>query len=256
MERELRKKGRQLAALPSLLLHALTRGTFRNIFDSTEMSLPSPPSPAPPPEEEQLATTSVRTAFAVFTTLLGIALFLCVCTYLVHRTQPSPLKARGRSFRLTTRQRTGSSRSRTARQPAPASSPYDVTYAASPDGKGKVILTRDGSPDRKKREHRRALHAWSAPAPGLRASVWRRPIDLLRLQPPRPRQPKHARACVRPPRRSVPRQADATSACRAKVDPVRVHLDSALQALDELAYDEEPAASKQARPFPPTLCPS
>ena len=103
------------------------------------------------------------------------------------------------------------------------------------------------------RAQARALHAWSAPAPGLRASVWRRPIDLLRLQPPRPRQPKHARACVRPPRRSVPRQADATSASRAKVDPVRVHLDSALQALDELAYDEKPAASKEARPFLPTL---
>ena len=58
---------------------------------------------------------------------------------------------------------------------------------------------------------------------------------------------------VRPPRRSVPRQADATSASRAKVDPVRVHLDSALQALDELAYDEQPAASKEARPFLPTL---
>ena len=221
------------------------------------MSLPSPPSPAPPPDEEQLATTSARTAFAVFTTLLGIALFLCVCTYLVHRTQPSPLKADGRSFRLTTRQRTppagSSSRSRTASLPAPASSPY----ASSPDG-------TPGSA-RKKRERRRlaclerarpwfaTLHAWSAPAPGLRASVWRRPIDLLRLQPPRPRQPKHARACVRPPRRSVPRQADATSASRAKVDPVRVHLDSALQALDELAYDEQPAASKEARPFLPTL---
>ena len=51
----------------------------------------------------------------------------------------------------------------------------------------------------------------------------------------------------------MPRQADATSASRAKVDPVRVHLDSALQALDELAYDEKPAASKEARPFLPTL---
>ena len=71
--------------------------------------------------------------------------------------------------------------------PEPAS-PYDVTCAASPDGKGTVI-TRVSTPpgsERKKREHR-----------------------------------------------PVPRQADAMSASRAKVDPVRLHLDSALQALDD-----------------------
>ena len=113
---------------------------------SQRMSLPPSP-PAPPPDEAQLTATSVRSAFAVFAALLGIVLFLCVCTYLVHRTQPSPLKADGRSFRLTTRQRTppagSSSRSRTASLPAPASSPY----ASSPDG-------TPGSA-RKKRERRR-----------------------------------------------------------------------------------------------------
>ena len=170
------------------------------------MSLPS--APPPPPDEEQLAITSVRTAFGVFAALLGIALFLCACTYLVHRAQPALQKADRRSFKLTTRRlspRAGSSsRSRTASKPAPASSPYDVTCAASPDGKGTVI-TRVSTPpgsERKKREHR-----------------------------------------------PVPRQADAMSASRAKVDPVRLHLDSALQALDELAYDEKPAPSPQALPL-------
>ena len=180
------------------------------------MSLPS--APPPPPDEEQLAITSVRTAFGVFAALLGIALFLCACTYLVHRAQPALQKADRRSFKLTTRRlspRAGSSsRSRTVSKPTPASSPlvpspepaspYDVTCAASPDGKGTVI-TRVSTPpgsERKKREHR-----------------------------------------------PVPRQADAMSASRAKVDPVRLHLDSALQALDELAYDEKPAPSPQALPL-------
>ena len=172
------------------------------------MSLPSPPPP-PPPDEEQLAITSVRTAFGVFATLLGIALVLCACTFLVHRTQPAPQKADRRSFKLTTRRLSppagSSSRSRTASKPAPASNPYDVTSAVSPDGKGTVIKARVSTPpgsERKKREHR-----------------------------------------------PVPRQADAMSASRAKVDPVRLHLDSALQALDELAYDEKPVPSQRALPL-------
>ncbi len=63
------------------------RGKHFATSSSQRMSLPPSP-PAPPPDEAQLTATSVRSAFAVFAALLGIALFLCVCTYLVHRTQP------------------------------------------------------------------------------------------------------------------------------------------------------------------------
>merc|ERR550514_1385516 len=44
----------------------------------------------------------------------------------------------------------------------------------------------------------------------------------------------------RPPPRPVPRPADPEAAYRARIDPVRVHLDGALDALDQLAFDAEP----------------
>ena len=46
----------------------------------------------------------------------------------------------------------------------------------------------------------------------------------------------------------MPRQANPESASLAKVDPVRVHLDSALRALDEIAYGDKPALSKAPLP--------
>ena len=49
------------------------------------------------------------------------------------------------------------------------------------------------------------------------------------------------------PLRQVPRAAEGEAAQRVRVDPVRWHLDEAIDALDQLAYDAEPAEGRDKR---------